>query len=211
MHFRDRYDAALQLIPHLEKYRNERGIVLAVPRGGVPIAYYIAKQFHFPLELLLSKKIGHPQNPELAIGAVSPEDHLIDPRYDVPGEYIEQEIIRIRENLGERYKKFAGDRKPLDIQGRTVIIVDDGVATGLTLMASIQLIKKKGPKKIIAAIPVAPPGTAQRLAGMVDELVCLYAPEEFYGVGQFYDDFSEVSDEEVKRMLDETYRVNNAA
>ena len=113
--FRNRYDAALKLIPFLEKYKNERGVVFAIPRGGVPIGYYIAKHYNLPLELLLTKKIGHPGNEEFAIGAVSLEDYIIDERHNIPESYIENEIKRIRESLKERYKKFMGDRKPVDI------------------------------------------------------------------------------------------------
>src|SRR5204863_9769462 len=105
MLFHDRYDAALQLIPHLEKYKKERGVVLAVPRGGVPIGYYIAKYFNLPLELLMTKKIGHPLHEEFAIGSVSLEDHIIDELYDIPPEYLENEIKQIRQSLQERYKK----------------------------------------------------------------------------------------------------------
>jgi predicted phosphoribosyltransferase len=211
MIFKDRYDAALNLIPLLEKYRKETGVVLAVPRGGVPIGYHIARAFHFPLELLLTKKIGHPASKELAIGAVSLVSEVIDDRHHVPEEYIEHEIKKIRESLRERYKKFVGDREPEDLQGKTVIIVDDGIATGNTIMASIKMIRTKHPKKIVIAVPVAPAETAARLRAVVDDFVCCHTPKHFFGVGQFYEDFSEVSDQEVIDLMKEINHKKEAA
>jgi putative phosphoribosyl transferase len=201
MLFHDRHDAALQLIPLLDKYKKEHEIVLAVPRGGVPIGYYIAKSYNIPLELLMTKKIGHPQQGELAIGAVSLEDYVIDPRFSVPQAYIDNEVQIIRKSLDERYKKFMGAHKPVDLKDKVIIITDDGIATGNTILSAIQMLRKKQPKKIVVAVPVAPPETALKLKQYVDDFICLNTPEPFFGVGQFYDDFSQVSDEEVKHYL----------
>jgi len=201
MMFKNRYDAALKLIPFLEKYKNERGVVFAIPRGGVPIGYYISKHYNLPLELLLTKKIGHPGNEEFAIGAVSLEDYIIDERHNIPESYIENEIKRIRESLKERYKKFMGDRKPVDMEDKIVIIVDDGIATGNTLLAAIRMMRQKHPKKIVVAVPVAPREAAEKIKKHVDDFICLHIADDFYGVGQFYLDFSEVSDEEVIQLL----------
>jgi len=209
MMFRNRYDAALKLIPFLEKYKDERGVVFAIPRGGVPIGYYIAKHYNLPLELLLTKKIGHPGNEEFAIGAVSLEDYIIDERHNIPESYIENEIKRIRESLKERYKKFMGDRKPVDMEGKIVIIVDDGIATGNTLLAAIRMMRQKHPKKIVVAIPVAPREAAEKIKKHVDDFICLHIADDFYGVGQFYLDFSEVSDEEVIRLLKDANHIEN--
>lgn len=212
MLFRDRYDAALKLIPFLEKYRNEQGIILAVPRGGVPIGYFIAKNYNFPMELLLTKKIGHPESEELAIGAVSMEDYVLDGRFNIPSSYIEKEVKNIREKLRDRYRKFMGDHhQPIEVENKIVIIVDDGIATGNTILAAIKMMRKKNPKKIIVAIPVAPPQTLKKLSDQVDEIICLHSPEDFMGVGQFYMDFSEVSDEEVIRLLSEANQFGAAA
>jgi putative phosphoribosyl transferase len=211
MIFKNRYDAAMRLIPLLNKYKNEEGIVLAVPRGGVPIGYYIAKAYNLPLELLLTKKIGHPVNSELAIGAVSIDEQIIDDRFNIPEAYIENETKKIRESLKERNKKFMGNRKPLEVKNKIVIIVDDGIATGNTLLAAIQMMKQKKAKKIIIAVPVAPYETANKIKEQVDDFICLYAPEDFWGVGQFYDDFSQVSDEEVIRLINEVNGLENAA
>jgi putative phosphoribosyl transferase len=203
MIFADRHDAAQQLIPLMSKYKNDAGVVMAVPRGGVPIAYLISKAYQFPLELLLTKKIGHPSNPELAIGAVSLENEVIDDRFDIADEYIERQIIKIRQSLKERYQKFMGDRQPIDLKGKTVIIVDDGIATGNTILASIKMIRAKHPQKIVVAVPVAPARTAEKIRDLVDDFICVHTPEEFYGVGQFYADFSQVTDAEVIEYLRE--------
>jgi putative phosphoribosyl transferase len=209
MLFKNRHDAAMKLIPYLKKYKDEGSIVLAVPRGGVPIGYYIAMHYDLPMELLLTKKIGHPLNSEVAIGAVSLEDHIIDKRLNIPESYIENEIRRIRESLKERYKKFMGARKPVDVENKIVIIVDDGIATGNTVLAAIRMIRQKHPKKIVVAIPVAPTETATIIKKIVDDFICLHIAEDFYGVGQYYEDFSEISDEEVIRLLKESNQIEN--
>lgn len=201
MIFEDRYDAAMKMIPLLSKYKNDDGVVLAVPRGGVPIGFHIAKAYHFPLELLLTKKIGFPGNPELAIGAVSLENEIIDDRFDISDTYLKSEILKIRKSLQERYKKFMGDRQPADLKDKTVIIVDDGIATGNTIMASIKMIRAKHPRKIVVAVPVAPDRTASKIRELVDDFICVHIPDEFFGVGQFYRDFSQVSDEEVIEFM----------
>ena len=201
MIFRDRFEAAEELIPHLEKYKNDEGVILAIPRGGVQTGYVLAKHFKFPLELLLTKKIGHPASSELAIGAVSLENSLVDHHYGVPDSYVQEEIKRIRATLKERTKKFMGDRQPVDLKNKTLILVDDGIATGNTVLAAVQMLKKKHLKKIVVAVPVAPPGTVMKIKRDVDDFICLYTPDDFYGVGQYYEDFSEVPDEEVIRLL----------
>ena len=210
MMFKNRYDAALKLIPFLEKYKDERGVVFAIPRGGVPIGYYISKHYNLSLELLLTKKIGHPRNEEFAIGAVSLEDYIIDERHNIPESYIESEIKRIRESLKERYKKFMGDRKPVDMEGKIVIIVDDGIATGNTLLAAIRMMRQKHPKKIVVAVPIAPREAAEKIKKHVDDFICLHIADDFYGVGQFYLDFSQVSDDEVIHLLQESNHNKNA-
>jgi putative phosphoribosyl transferase len=211
MIFKDRYDVARRLIPLLEKYRKEPGVMLAVPRGGVPIGYHIAINYNLPLELLMTKKIGHPLNREVAIGAVSLEDHFVEEGHDAGELYIESEIRQIRESLVERYKSFMGDRKPIDIENKTVIITDDGIATGNTILAALRVIRKKHPKRIVLAVPVAPRDTAEKIRKEVDDFICLHVADDFYGVGQYYDDFSEVSDDEVRRLLSEANRFEAGA
>lgn len=203
MRFKDRKDAALQLVPYLKKYTSDQGVLLAIPRGGVPIAFHISKQTGLPVELLMSKKIGHPSNPEYAIGAVSLEDHIIDKNSDVSDSYVQQEVERIRENLTRRRKLFAGGEKPTDLTNRTIIIVDDGIATGKTILSTISMLRKKGPKKIVVAVPVAPIEAAQLISRVVDEFICINQPDNFVGVGNHYDDFSAVTDDMVVTMLND--------
>jgi putative phosphoribosyl transferase len=206
MYFKDRKNAASVLIPYLEKYRNVQGVVLAIPMGGVPIAYDIAKEYNFPLELLMTKKIGYPSNPELAIGAVGLEDYTIDESYNVPPSYIKDSIKRIRKDLKERYQLFMENRKPVNVENKTVIIVDDGAATGNTLLSSIQMLRNKKVKKIIVAVPVSSKDAASKIKNAVDEFICPYIPEDFVSVGYHYNEFSHVSDEQVITLLKEIHQ-----
>lgn len=203
MRFKDRKDAAMKLIPYLEKYKNEPGVILAVPRGGVPIAYYIAKKYNMPLELLMTKKIGHPSNPEFAIGAVSLEGYIVDEGLNIPKSFIDENVLKIRKNLEERYTYFMGNKKPVDLENKVVIIIDDGIATGNTILSSIKMLRKRKPKKIVVAVPVAPLQTVLKIKKVVDDFICPYIPENFIGVGLHYDDFSQVNDNEVIRLLRE--------
>jgi putative phosphoribosyl transferase len=209
--FKNRDHATSLLLPYLDKYKNGNGVVMAIPRGGVPIAHHVAKHLNLPLELLMTKKIGHPAHKEFAIGAVSLEDHILDQYQNIPSAYIDQEISRIRESLKQRYKMFMGNHRPADLKNRIVIIIDDGVATGNTILSSISMIRKKEPEKIVVAVPVAPKETVERIKRAVDDLICVYMPEPFIGVGMHYQDFSEVSDEEVIRLLKEINHVGDAA
>lgn len=202
--FRNRNEAAVLLADQLQKYRGKDGIVLAIPRGGVPMAAIVAKSLGFPLEILLSKKIGHPLNPEYAIGSVTMDTVLVNESIDdVDKNYIKSEIDRLSQELKKRFEFFMGNRKPASLKNKTVIVVDDGIATGHTMKSTIQSIRKQNPKELIVAVPVAPPHTAREVSKMVDELICLHTPDDFYGVGQFYADFGQVSDDEVVEILKE--------
>jgi len=165
------------------------------------MGYEIARHFHMPLELLMTKKIGHPLDREVAIGAVGLEDHRIDVARDVPLKYIEKQVKQIRKSLKERYRKFVGNHLSIDLQNKTVIIIDDGIATGNTILGSIKMIYRQRPEKIVVAVPVAPVETVAKMKKYVDDLICLYVAENFRGVGLYYADFSEVSDEEVISLL----------
>ena len=198
---KDRKEAGLLLSEKLEKYQDSDTLILAVPRGGVPIGYEIAKNLNLPLDIILSKKIGHPLNKEFAIGAVSLDSTIIDPYPDISNAYIDAEIKHIRELLQEKYALYMGNRKPVDIKGKNVIIVDDGIATGNTLLASINMLRKNNPKKIIVAVPVVPADVVATFQQKADEFVFLMAPMDFGGVGRFYQDFEQVNDDEVIRML----------
>lgn len=212
MLFRDRHDAALRLIPQLEKYRKENGVVMAIPRGGVPIGYYIARHHNMPLDLMSTKKIGHPLNPEVAIGAVSLEDYEVQDHYIVPPSYIAAEVKKISDALHHQYRMYTGDQHhALDLTGKTVILIDDGVATGNTIITAARIIRKKNPSKIIVAVPVAAPGAVARIREVADELVCLHTPERFLSVSECYVDFSQVPEEEVARLLKNANAFGSAA
>jgi putative phosphoribosyl transferase len=199
--FQDRIDAGLALCQHLQHYKNVDGLVLVVPRGGVPVALPVAQILHLPLELILSKKIGHPMHKEFAIGAVSLTGQVLSPNAFASDEYIQQETLQIREQLRAMYKKFMGNKQPTPIKGKVVIIIDDGVATGHTLLSTLEMIKKESPKKLVIAVPVASRQAAQKLSEVVDEFVCVWIPSRFQSVGEFYSDFTQVSDEDVITML----------
>lgn len=201
--FKDRTDAGFELALKLFKYKGKDGVVLAIPRGGVPVAAVVARELGMPMEVMLSKKIGHPLNPEYAIGAVSLEDRVITPHPDVDQEYIEKETVRIRKKLSENYHRFMGEKQPVPLDDKIVIIVDDGIATGNTLLSTLPMIRKQKPKKIIIAVPVAPSGAVLRLSRSVNEMVVALIPDAFYGVGGFYEDFHQVSDEEVVNYMKE--------
>ncbi len=201
--FKNRTEAAKRLVEKLKKRDTANAVVLAVPRGGVPVGYEIAKALHLPLDIFLSKKIGHPFDPEYAIGSVTLEDAVLNGRAEnIDLAYIEAQTEKIREQLRERYKKFRGDRPPVDVKGKTVILTDDGVATGNTLFAAIEDLRKKAPVRIIVAVPVSPPETAQKLRCKADELICLFTPDDFYGVGQYYEDFRQIEDAEVLALME---------
>lgn len=208
--FHDRIEAGLLLADKLRKYKNDPGIVLAVPRGGVPVAYALARELDFPLEIILTRKIGHPMNKEYAIGAASLTDHFVIPHDDVSDLYIEEELQRVRIRLKEMYTKFMGDKKPENLEGKTVIVVDDGVATGNTLMATVQVIRKSNPGKIVIGVPVASWSAVQKLSKEVDEVVALIIPEVFYGVGAFYENFEQVDDDVVMYYLDKIRELKKA-
>ncbi|MGB4849917.1 MAG: phosphoribosyltransferase family protein, partial [Saprospiraceae bacterium] len=195
--FQDRLEAGFLLAEKLLKYKNSKGIVLAVPRGGVPVAYVVARELGLPIEVILTKKIGHPLHKEYAIGAASLHDYFVIPHANVSDEYIDQELVRIRTRLKEMHKRFMGDSEPENLEGKTVIVIDDGVATGNTLLGTINVLRKSNPGKIVIAVPVASQSAIEKLSIVVDEVVVVMAPEQFHGVGAFYDDFKQVSDEEV--------------
>jgi predicted phosphoribosyltransferase len=204
--FHDRHDAAVRLVRELRRYRGrEDALVLAVPRGGLPIGAVLSRELGLPLDVILTKKIGHPYNPEFAIGAVSLTGEAVDEdlakREAVPAAWIAGEISRIRGDLRERYRMYHGAAAPRSVAGRTVILTDDGAATGRTLIVAIELLRREGAAKIVVALPVAPPDAVELLESAADEVVCLEAPSSFMAIGEFYDDFRQVSDEEAVDLL----------
>lgn len=208
--FQNRSEAGMLLASRLKKYQNMPGVILAVPRGGVPVAYEVAKELNVPLELILVKKLGHPSNPEYAIGAVGLKDSFVVPHAEVTDLYITSQIQKVRSKLLEMKKKFMGDREPEELEGKTVIVIDDGIATGNTLLATIRILRKSRPAKIVVAVPVASKSAVQLLGAEVDELVTVLVPETFYGVGGFYNDFKQVEDQEVIYFLNKLHEIKKA-
>tara|TARA_R110000868_G_scaffold3271_2_gene21432 strand:- start:626 stop:1279 length:654 start_codon:yes stop_codon:yes gene_type:complete len=207
--FRNREEAGNLLAIALKGYKdNENTVIVSIPRGGVPIGYVIAKQLNVPLDIVLSKKIGHPHHQEFAIGAVTLNDIILNNNVNnVSNEYIKAEAKRIRAVLKQREDLYYKNKTPLDLKNKTVIIVDDGVATGNTLMSCIKLIEQQQPSQIIVALPVGPPSVIKKIEGLpyVKKVVCLETPSFFQAVGQFYQEFKQVYDKEVIRLLN---RVN---
>ena len=203
--FEDRTDAGLQLAQKLSHSKLENPVVLAIPRGGLPVASVVAKALNAPLDVVLTKKIGHPYHKEYAIGAVSLESEVLTDSVGISKQYISEEIENIRKKLKVRQDQYYKDSQPVKLKDKTVIIIDDGIATGNTILATVELVAKQHPKKIVVAIPVAPPSAIRNLERHpnVDEVICLQTPENFRAVGQFYQKFFQVSDEEAIAILED--------
>jgi putative phosphoribosyl transferase len=212
MRFRDRREAGQRLAEALRDLEPEaragQVVVLGIPRGGVVVAYEVARALGAPLDVVLAHKLGAPGNPELAIGAVAEDGTLwIDPlavaELEIPPAYIEEETRRQQEELRRRAARFRGLRPPVPVEGRTVVVVDDGIATGATMRVSLRSLRHRGAKRRIAAAPVAPPEMLPRVQAEADAVVVLYTPALFWAVGAFYEQFEQVSDEEVIALLEE--------
>jgi len=209
MHFRDRHKAGQLLAKELTGLRGEEGlIILGIPRGGVVVAYEVAQELDAPLDVYITRKIGAPYNPELAIGAVASDgtlvlDHTLIEHIGASEDYVQQETEHQRQEIKRRMAAYRGSRPELKLEGRTVVLVDDGVATGATVLASLRAIKQREPAQLILAVPVGPADTIRVLSQEADRVVCLYTPEIFWAVGAFYDIFDQTSDAEVVRLLQE--------
>jgi putative phosphoribosyl transferase len=204
--FTDRTEAGKILAKALSEYKDKNTIVLAIPRGGVIVAYEVAKALNAPLDLIIPRKIGAPNQPELAIGAVTEDGTTILNRdivqyLRVPDDYIKTEVKRQIEEIKRRIQRYLGDKPRLSIEGKVVILIDDGVATGATTRAAIASIRKRKPALIVLAIPVGPPDTVKELREDADKVICLMTPEPFFAIGQFYENFEQTSDEEVIQIL----------
>jgi predicted phosphoribosyltransferase len=194
----DRKDAGRQLAKRLQRFKDEDVVILAIPRGGLPLGAITAKELNAPLDVALSKKIGHPYNKEYAIGAVSLEHDILTDAIGVTKGYIEEEKARIREKLKQAHQQYYQKRNPQNLEDKTVIIIDDGVATGNTVLSTVALAQKQKAKKIIIAIPVGSASAVRSLKNntSIHEVICLKTPVNFKAVGQFYESFPQISDEE---------------
>jgi len=207
--FIDRVDAGKRLASALADFSGKNGLVLAIPRGGVVVGSEIAKALKLPLDVTIPRKIGAPNNLELAIGAVAEDGTaIIDDRLvaylGVTREYIKEESARQKLEIERRLKTYRQDKSYPNLKGLDVIVVDDGIATGSTMKAALASVKNRGATSVTVAVPVGPPSTLHELEKIANRVVCLYTPEYFQAIGQFYADFSQTDDEEVIKLLKES-------
>jgi putative phosphoribosyl transferase len=215
MIYRNRIEAGKRLAEHLQDYANRDDVlVLALPRGGVPVAYEVAAALHAPLDIFLVRKLGVPGQEELAMGAIATggvrvlnEDVV---RYlDIPGNVIDAVTANEERELERRERLYRDDRPPPDVRGRTVILIDDGLATGSTMRAAAAALRKKQPARIVVGVPVSAAETCDEFRMEVDEIICAAMPEPFQGVGLWYKDFSQTTDQEVRDLLKDSARKQN--
>ena len=205
-YFSDRIEAGKKLAMALKDFSSKNGVVLAIPRGGVVVAYEIAKALGLPLDVIIPRKLGAPGNPELAIGAVAEDgtailDNELVNYLGVSQSYIQEEIENQKQEIQRRLSLYRQQSSYPDLKGLDVIVVDDGIATGSTMKAALASVRNRGASSITVAIPVGPPSTIKELEKLADRVVCLYTPEFFQAIGQFYSDFSQTEDEEVVALL----------
>jgi putative phosphoribosyl transferase len=207
--FKNRKDAGRKLAARLLQYKDEHPVVLALPRGGVPVAYEVAMALNAPLDVVGVRKLGAPGQPELGIGAVVDGDHpqsVLNEEVlrllDVSDDYLNREVALELQEIRRRQERYRAGRPPEPIEGRTAILIDDGIATGGSVRAALRGVRRSDPRRLILAVPVAPPDTVETLRPEVDELVCLSMPVFFRAVGQFYEDFRQTTDEEVVQLLE---------
>jgi predicted phosphoribosyltransferase len=200
--FKDRLDAGCAIADRLKKYKNTDAIVLAIPKGGIPIGYVVAGELKLPMEPIFAKKIGYPGYKEYAIGAVSSRGSFITPNSSVTDSYIKEETARIKDYLKQMQRTYLDGRSPALLKNKTVIVIDDGIATGNTLLATINTLKQQQPAKIIVAVPVSTESGFELLSKHCDELISIIIERQyFHGVGAYYQNFSDVSEEQVLYYL----------
>jgi len=206
--FLDRRDAGERLAEDLRSLAGQDVVVLGIPRGGVEVAAVVAEQLGVPLDVVVPRKVGAPGNPELGLGAVAEGVEVLDDRLismlGVTDDYLRREIAAQQDEIRRREAAYRGNRPPVDLNGKVAVVIDDGVATGGTAAAAIQWARSRGANRVILAVPVAPAEILGRLGPEADELRILHMPEPFYAVGQWYDEFGQVSDERVIELLSKT-------
>ncbi len=212
--FQDRKEAGIKLAERLSGYRTvENVLVLALPRGGVPVAFEVAKSLGVSLEVFITRKLRFPNNPELALGALAEngEVFLNEGLLDYYSEeYLKQEISYQREEIKRRQALYRGGKELPSLSGKTIILIDDGIATGATMIATIRALRASNVKKLIVAVPVAPHEIIRELSRLTDKLVVLYTPSSFIAVGVYYVDFRQVSDDEVKKYIERAKTVGRS-
>jgi predicted phosphoribosyltransferase len=204
--FHDRKDAARKLAEKLRKRKLHNPLVLAIPRGGVVTGAVLAQELGAELDIVLSRKLRAPDQPEFAVGAISEDGQIylnphVSDLFGPSDDYLDQERHHQLAEIARRKRLFREVRPQASIAGRSVIVTDDGIATGSTMIAALQVVKTQKPREIIVAVPVAPPDRLEEIRRWCDDVVCLHSPETFWAIGQFYADFSQVEDEEVVEML----------
>jgi len=209
MKFRNRAHAGRLLAGELRRFEGPDAVVLALPRGGVPVGLEVARALQAPLDLVLVRKIGDPHQPELAVAAVVDGEKMEIVRNEdviasraLPEGYVEQQAARQVEEIERRRRLYLGGRERAVVEGKTALVVDDGIATGATMRAALRAVRRRKPGHLVLAVPVAPPETVASLRREVDEVVCLATPDDFYAIGQFYVDFEQVDDDEVRELLE---------
>jgi predicted phosphoribosyltransferase len=215
--FRDRREAGRLLAAKLTAYANRPDvIVLALPRGGVPVAYEVARALNAPLDIFLVRKLGVPGYEELAMGAIATggirvlNDQLVG-GLRIPDYVVDEVAASEQQELARRERLYRGDRPAPDVRGRTVILVDDGLATGATMLAAVKALRQQQPARIVVAVPTASPETCEQLRAEVDDIICAITPEPFHAVGLWYEDFSQTTDEEVRDLLARSAEASRAA
>ena len=211
MQFKDRVEAGEKLAEALADLRGKDVVVLGIPRGGVVVADEVAKALGAPLDVVVTRKIEAPGEPEYALGAVTQDGEVIMDRQAAESlgatpDYLDEQVRTKREEVRERLRRFRGEEPYPSFEGKTVVIVDDGIATGSSVSAAVMSVRKGNPKEVVVAVPVAPADAVEALSQDGPRVVCLETPGPFLAIGEFYDDFEQVEDFEVKRILDESRR-----
>lgn len=205
--FKDREEAGKKLAQALDKFVGRQAVVLGMPRGGVVVATEVAQALDAPLDIVVTRKIGAPGEPEFALGAVTQEEEVIVDRQaaesvGATAEYLREEARKKKSEVRERMRSLRGDLPYPNLEGKIVIIVDDGIATGNSMRAAVQSVRRRGPKEVVVAVPVGPSEVVAEIAREGAQVVCLEQPSFFFAIGQFYNNFEQVDDSEVRRLLE---------